>query len=71
MTTVGKNTPEDMKSGVVQVASPAEAAHKAISLLSDPAAIERISARGSAYAERFSWKIISEKHRTIYEQSLQ
>jgi glycosyltransferase involved in cell wall biosynthesis len=70
LTTLGKHTPEPMKSCVVAVDSPAEAAVKAVAFLNDLESAARVAERAAAYSAQFSWESIAARHRRIYEKLL-
>jgi glycosyltransferase involved in cell wall biosynthesis len=71
LTTSGKHTPDLMKSCVVTVASPAEAAAGAVSLLENAESVAQVAQRAAVYAAQFSWESIAGRHLRLYERLLQ
>ena len=70
LTTVGNHTPEDMRSGIIAVASPKEAVARAQVLLCQPEEMESVAALGAAYAQRFNWDSIGQRHLDVYKDVL-
>ncbi len=70
LTTVGDHTPEEMRPGIIAVASPKEAVARAEALFREPEQMEQVAARGAAYAQRFSWNAIGRQHLNVYAEML-
>lgn len=71
LTTLGDQTPEAMRSCIIAVTSPIEAAARAIELFRHPREIERVASLGATYAQRFCWDSIGQQHLNVYKETLQ
>jgi glycosyltransferase involved in cell wall biosynthesis len=71
LTTIGRHTPEAMKSCIVAVDSPADAAAKALALLNDAELAALVVGQAAVYSAQFSWKSIARRHLSVYQRLLQ
>lgn len=70
VTTLGAQTPEELKRGVTFAGSPSEALKELDSLSSQPDERDRKSAHGLQFAAGFSWEKIASQHLSLYGKIL-